>query len=66
MERIGQVAVTAFALIFSDFNWRHFTPWNLWLLASFLLMVLYELYLSLIHILSYVLDLTALLEHQND
>ncbi len=44
MERIGQVAVTTFALIFSDFNWHRFTPWNLWLLASFLLMVLYELY----------------------
>ena len=41
-ERIGEVLVSAVALVFSDFNLRPWTPWNLWLAASFLLMLLYE------------------------
>lgn len=42
LENIGQVCTTCAALIFKDFNLRPFTPWSLWLLASFLLMLLYE------------------------
>lgn len=43
-ERIGQVAVTCVALIFSDFNIRPFTPWSIWLAVSFALMLVYELF----------------------
>lgn len=42
-ERIGQVLVTCTAVIFSDFNLSPFTPWSLWLIVSFILMVLYEI-----------------------
>ena len=41
-ERIGQVAVTCTAVVFSDFNYRPFTLWSLWLFISFLCMLLYE------------------------
>ena len=43
-ERVGEVLVSAMALVFSDFNLRPWTPWSLWLAASFLLMALYEAY----------------------
>lgn len=43
-ERVGQVCVTCCALVFSDFNFKPFTAWSLWLTASFALMVLYELF----------------------
>ena len=42
-ERVGQVCVTCSALIFSDFNIAPFSEWSLWLTASFLLMILYEI-----------------------
>ena len=42
-ERVGQALVSTAALIFSDFNLRPWTPWSLWLVASFVLMLLYEL-----------------------
>lgn len=42
LERTGQVLVTAFVLIFSDFNLRAPSPWSVWLLLSFLCMLLYE------------------------
>ena len=41
-ERVGQGLVTCAALMFSDFNPRPFSLWSLWLVAAFLLMVLYE------------------------
>ena len=44
LERAGEVIVTATALMFSDFN---FKGWNFWcavLIASFLCMVLYEIF----------------------
>ena len=41
-ERIGQVGVTCCALLFQDPNPAPFTPWSLWLIASALLMLLYE------------------------
>lgn len=42
-ERVGQVLVTCTVLIFEDFNIRVDSLWSLWLLASFFLMVLYEI-----------------------
>lgn len=42
-ERVGQILVCVNALIFSNFNIRN-TPWVIWLIISFLLMILYELY----------------------
>ena len=44
MERIGEIAVTCLALVFSDFNINGFSVWSIMLLAAFLLMVLYEIY----------------------
>ena len=44
LERIGEVLVTTIVLIFADFNLWPWTLWSLWLVASFLLMILYELY----------------------
>lgn len=43
-ERIGEVAVTCTALIFSDFNLRFDSFWSLWLLISAIFMFLYEIY----------------------
>lgn len=43
-ERIGEVLVSAFVLIFSDFNINEITLWSVWLLISFILMLLYEVY----------------------
>lgn len=43
LERTGEVCVTACAVLFSDFNFKPPTPWSLWLGASILLMLLYEL-----------------------
>ncbi|MGM1048104.1 MAG: hypothetical protein ACQEXX_18450 [Bacillota bacterium] len=42
-ERVGQVCCTVSVLIFSDFNIGVFSAWSLWLIASFLLMILYEI-----------------------
>ena len=43
-ERIGEVLVCCLVLIFSDFNIRFHSIWCLWLIVSFLLMLLYEIY----------------------
>ncbi len=43
-ERVGEVLVSTLALIFSDFNLRPWSAWSLFLAASFVLMILYELY----------------------
>lgn len=43
-ERVGEVLVSAIVLVFSDFNLRPWTLWYLWLILSFSLMILYELY----------------------
>lgn len=43
-ERIGEALVTCCALIFSDFNIGKISPWSLWLLGAFALMILYEIY----------------------
>ncbi|MBD5506966.1 MAG: hypothetical protein HDR05_02630 [Lachnospiraceae bacterium] len=44
MERAGEVIVCCFVLIFSDFNIKKISLWSVWLLVSFLLMILYEGY----------------------
>ena len=44
LERIGEVAVSAIVLVFTDFNLKPWTNWSWWLVASFALMVLYEIY----------------------
>lgn len=43
-ERIGEVLVSCISLIFSDFNIKPCSNWTWWLITSFLLMVLYEIY----------------------
>lgn len=43
-ERIGEVAVSCLALIFSDFNPTRFSAWESLLLAAGVLMILYEIY----------------------
>lgn len=44
LERIGEVLVTCILLCFRDFNLRTWTAWSWWLVAAFLLMILYEIY----------------------
>ena len=41
-ERVGQVGVTGAALVFSDFNIHGWPGWSFWLIAAFVLMILYE------------------------
>lgn len=43
-EKIGEVLVCCCVLIFSDFNIRFNSVWCIWLLISFALMLLYEVY----------------------
>ena len=43
-ERIGEALVTCCALIFQGFNIGEISPWSLWLLVAFVLMILYEIY----------------------
>lgn len=43
-ERIGEVLVSCVVLIFSDFNFKPWSAWSWWLVISFILMVLYEIY----------------------
>jgi len=42
-ERVGQVCCTCSILIFSNFNIGQFSAWSLWLISSFLLMIIYEI-----------------------
>ena len=44
LERIGEAAVSCIALIFSDFNVQGFSAREIWLLAAWILMLLYEVY----------------------
>lgn len=43
-ERVGQVLVTGSVLIFSDFNLKPISYWSIWLIVSFGLMILYEIW----------------------
>lgn len=42
-ERIGQVLVTSSALLFADYNFMDTSAWIVWLVASFALMLMYEI-----------------------
>ena len=42
LERTGEVLVSAIALVFSDFNLHPWDAWCMWLVLSFVLMLLYE------------------------
>ncbi len=42
-ERVGQFLMTSIVLIFSDYNLKEFSHWSIWLIISFLLMLLYEM-----------------------
>ena len=44
LERVGEVLVSTVCLIFKDLNIGRVSLWSIWLLAAFLLMVLYEIY----------------------
>ena len=44
LERAGEALVSTLCLIFSDFNIGSISPWSIVLLASFLMMLLYEIY----------------------
>lgn len=44
IEKIGEILVCCCALIFSDFNIKYNSIWCIWLVGSFVLMVLYEIY----------------------
>lgn len=44
LERIGEISVTVLVLIFQDFNIQNINLWSLFLLFSFLFMILYEVY----------------------
>ncbi len=44
LERVGEVLVVCFALVFRDFNLRPWTAWSLWLVIACAWMALYELW----------------------
>ena len=44
LERVGEVLVSAAALVFSDFNRKPWTVWSWWLIGAILCMVLYEIF----------------------
>ena len=44
LEQAGEILVCCTVLIFSDFNLSSWSPWCWWLMASLLLMLLYEVY----------------------
>ena len=43
-ERIGEVLTSTLVVIFKDFNLRPWSLWTWWLIASFALMILYEIF----------------------
>ena len=43
-ERVGEVLVSCAALVFYDFNIKPWSAWSWWLVLSFALMVLYEIF----------------------
>lgn len=43
-ERVGEVLVTCFVLIFRDFNVQGISPRLIWLASAFVLMIIYEVY----------------------
>lgn len=43
LERVGQVLVSCVAIIFNDYDLKPFSLWSLWLIVSFILMIIYEI-----------------------
>ncbi|MFA6860178.1 MAG: hypothetical protein WCR30_02170 [Clostridia bacterium] len=43
-ERIGQFLVTPVSVMFIDFNINEISLWSIWLVISFLVMILYEIW----------------------
>lgn len=43
-ERLGEISVSITILIFSDFNINTISVWSVWIIISFLIMILYEFY----------------------
>lgn len=43
-ERVGEMLVTCFSLLFSDFNISKISSWTFILLMAFIVMILYEIY----------------------
>ena len=43
-ERIGQALTTICALTFDDYNLHDWSNWSWWLIAAFMLMIMYELW----------------------
>lgn len=43
-ERAGQILTVSAVLIFNDYNLTSWSPWSFWLIISFALMVLYEIW----------------------
>ena len=43
-ERIGEVVVSCVVLVFSDFNIKPWSSRSCWLIASFAMMILYEIF----------------------
>lgn len=41
-ERLGEALTCCCSLVFSDFNIHEWMPWSLWLIAAFILMIMYE------------------------
>ncbi len=44
LERTGEILTTTCVLIFNDFNLHGWSGWIWWLIAAFVLMVMYELW----------------------
>ncbi|MBD5547170.1 MAG: hypothetical protein HDQ97_07215 [Lachnospiraceae bacterium] len=44
LERAGEILTTCSALLFSDFNIQKWSKWTLWLIAAFILMLMYEVW----------------------
>lgn len=44
LERVGEILVTCLLLIFSDFNVQGLSAWLIWLIAAFVLMIMYEIF----------------------
>lgn len=44
LERTGEILTTCCALCFSDFNLQKWSKWTWWLVAAFVLMIVYEIW----------------------
>ena len=44
LERVGEILTSFCALLFADFNFHKWSNWSWWLIAAFLVMIIYELW----------------------